>query len=89
MTFNWEEEWVGMPSYHNVKRADPEITATFKFRNSEDFEDFKAKVKEHVYNGQKLFDGMQKKEAKQAWYPLLEKGSKYVYKGQMVEKSYQ
>jgi hypothetical protein len=47
MTFNWEEEWVGMPSYHNVKRADPEITATFKFRNSEDFEDFKAKVKEH------------------------------------------
>ena len=73
-------EWVGMPEYNNVDQADPVITATFKFRNEEDYEEFKELVKKHLYNGEKVFDGMQKKEAKQAWYPLKEKGSKYAYR---------
>ena len=73
------KEWFGMPEYKNKLQEDPEITATFKFRNQNDYEDFKEKVKKYIYNGEKVFDGMQKIEAKQAWYPLIEKGSKYLY----------
>ena len=32
-----QREWNGMPEYQNVKQEDPEITATFKFRNYKDF----------------------------------------------------
>ena len=31
--YDWEEEWKDMPEYHNWQEADPQITATFKFRN--------------------------------------------------------
>lgn len=72
-------EWKEMPEYDNVKQPDPEITATFKFRNTEDYEQFKALVKEHIYNGEKVFDGMQRKDKKQAWYPLKKKASRYRY----------
>ena len=71
--------WKGMPTYHNVLEAKPEITATFKFRNEKDYQEFKEKVKNYVYDGEKCFDGMQRKEKKQAWYPLKEKASKYWY----------
>ncbi len=74
---NWETEWLDMPECINENEPDPEIIATFKFRNQKDFEDFKAKAKEHIYNGEKLFDGNQRKDKKQAWYPLREKPSKY------------
>ena len=37
--------WKGMPTYHNVLEAKPEITATFKFRNEKDYQEFKEKVK--------------------------------------------
>ena len=30
-------EWEGMPEYNNVQEKEPSITATFKFRNEEDF----------------------------------------------------
>ena len=40
-----ELEWIGMPEYKNEKRKDPEITATFKFRNADDYELFKDLVK--------------------------------------------
>ena len=70
-------EWLGMPEYINQKRKDAEITATFKFRNKQDYEKFKELAKKHIYDNQKVFDGYQTKTKKQAWYPLLPKGSKY------------
>lgn len=76
---NWEDEWVGMPSYNNVKQPEPLITATFKFKTEKDFLQFKKIVQKHVYNGAKVFDGMQKKDKKNAWYPHKEKASKYKY----------
>ena len=72
---NWEKEMDGLPEYNNFPQPKPEITATFKFRNENDFQDFKEKVKEYIYEGQKVFDGLQRKQEKQAWYPLLEKNS--------------
>lgn len=77
---NWEEEWVGMPEYNNVEQAPAEITATFKFRCREDFELFNKLIKENLYNGEKPFDGMQRKNVKSTWFPLKEKASKFIYK---------
>jgi hypothetical protein len=76
---DWEKEWVGMPEYNNVNTPPPLITATFKFRTREDFDTFNALMKEHVYKCNKVFDGMQREKAKQAWFPLNEKASKYIY----------
>jgi len=72
-------DYDGMPEYHNVKQPKPEITATFKFRNQADYDTFHEVVKQHLYGGEKVFDGMQRIETKQAWFPLLEKASKYIY----------
>ncbi len=69
-----------MPEYNNKDLPPPAITATFKFRNISDFEKFHALVKEYIYGGGKVFDGMQKIKEKNAWYPLLEKASKYEYR---------
>ena len=74
-----ESLYFGMPEYNNVNLPKPAITATFKFRNQADFDKFHAIIKKHAFNGEKVFDGMQRKEAKTAWYPLLEKASKYEY----------
>ena len=49
---NWQEHWVALPEYSNKKQPDPVITATFKFRNATDYELFKNKVKEHIYDNQ-------------------------------------
>jgi hypothetical protein len=76
---DWREEWVGMPEYNNVYQPEPEITATFKFRNEEDFLTFLALVQEHIYNGKRVFDGIQRKTVKSAWYPHNENGSGYQY----------
>jgi len=76
---SWQNEWVNMPEYNNQIQPEPEIIATFKFRNQKDFEKFKKRVKECIYDGEKVFDGYQEKKRKQAWYPLGEKGSKYLY----------
>jgi len=83
----WKKEWVEMPEYNNVKQPEPKITATFKFRNDNDYEIFKEKVKKCLYNNQKVFDGEQKKDKKQAWFPLREKDRKYYYlsKGQYTK----
>lgn len=77
---NWEKEWEGMPSYNNVKQEDPLITATFKFRTKEDFDKFHEIVKRELYNNHRVFDGMQRKNKKNAWFPLREKASKYIVK---------
>lgn len=53
--------------------------ATFKFRNQQDYDYFHAIIKKELYNNEKVFDGMQSKNKKQAWYPLKEKASKYFY----------
>jgi len=74
-----EDHWKGMPEYYNIVEPEPEITATFKFRNEKDYEHFKETVKKHLYDGEKCFDGMQRKGKYQAWYPLKEKASKYRY----------
>ena len=75
----WEDHYVGMPDYDNVKESDPKIVAKFKFRNKEDFEKFNALLKEHVFNCNKIFDGTQRKNDYQSWFPHKEKGSDYVY----------
>ena len=77
--YNWENEWKDMPEYKNVKQPEPKITALFKFRNEKDYIEFKELVKLHIYNNEKVFDGMQQIDKKQSWYPLKEKASKYLY----------
>jgi len=76
---NWQDEWVGMPEYNNVWEPEPEITATFKFRTQEDFEQFKDFIQEHLYGGEKPFDGNQRKTVKSTWFPLREKPRGYRY----------
>ena len=83
---DWEKEWVGMPECDNVKQPQPKITATFKFRNEKDYNEFKDKIKKHLYDNQKVFDGEQKKDKKQAWFPLREKDSKYYYLSNLNNK---
>ena len=77
-SFDGWEEWVGMPEYNNVK-IEPEVVVTIRFLKKEHFDDFHQKIKEHLYSGEKVFDGMQRKEAKSTWYPLREKASNYEY----------
>ena len=81
-----DKEWQYMPEYKNKKRDDPEITATFKFRNLKDYELFKDLVKEYVYDGEKVFDGNQTKTKKHAWFPRLEKSSNYIYTNREYHK---
>lgn len=76
---DWQKEYIGMPEYNNKKQLDPLITATFKFRSEEDFEEFNKLIKLHLYNGEKAFDGMQRKNVKSTWYPLNEKPNKFIY----------
>ena len=75
----WQEHYKNMPEYNNEKKPEPLITATFKFRSKEDFDNFHAVVKEHLYNGMKVFDGMQRKEKKQSWFPLPPRPSHFNY----------
>ena len=76
---DWQDEWVGMPEYNNVTFPPPFITATFKFRNQEDFEYFNKFLKDNLYDGEKVFDGRQTKTVKSGWFPLYEKASNYRY----------
>ncbi len=75
-----DTEWVNMPEYNNVKQAEPYITATFKFKNEHDYNVFKDLVQEHLYKGEKVFDGMQKIDKKSSWFPHKQKASSYIYK---------
>ena len=77
---NWEDHYIDMPEYNNVKQEAPFIIATFKFRSQDDFNEFNDLIKKHLYNGEKVFDGMQRKDKKSTWYPLNIKASKYRYK---------
>jgi hypothetical protein len=79
MVNNCENEWVGMPEYDNTKIMVPEIEVTFKFTCKEDYDEFNKLIKQHLYDGAKVFDGMQTKTKKSAWYPPKEKASKYKY----------
>ena len=74
-----EKEWIDMPEYNNLKEDEPIITATFKFKTQEDFDLFNSLLKKHIYKCKKVFDGMQRKDKKQVWFPLKEKGSNYEY----------
>lgn len=74
---DWKEHYLEMPEYNNIKQEEPFIIATFKFRNQEDFDLFNKLLKEHLYDGEKVFDGMQRKNKKSTWFPLNEKASKY------------
>jgi hypothetical protein len=84
---DWKNEWVNMPEYNNINQPLPEITAKFKFRNYNDYQIFKEKIKKYLYNDEKVFDGQQKINEKQAWFPLREKDRKYYYlsKGQYTK----
>jgi hypothetical protein len=74
-----EDHYIGMPEYSNINEDGPFIIATFKFRNQKDYDYFHSVVKKELYSGEKVFDGMQSKEKKQAWFPLKEKASMYYY----------
>lgn len=76
---DWEKEWVGMPEYNNIKPTEPAFTATFKFRNQEDFDRFMVVVKKELYDDKRVFDGKQLKDKKTAWFPLDERPSENVY----------
>ncbi|MCP4103837.1 MAG: hypothetical protein GY750_20830 [Lentisphaerae bacterium] len=75
----WENHYTGMPEYNNTKELEPEVVVKFKFRNKEDFEKFNELLKQHVFNCNKIFDGMQRKNDYQSWFPHKEKGSDYIY----------
>jgi len=77
---DWKDHWKEMPEYNNVEATPPFITATFKFRNQADFNMFNALLRKYLYDGEKVFDGMQRKDVKSTWFPLNEKANKYVYK---------
>ncbi len=68
-----------MPEYNNIDVPGPEITATFNFKNKEDYDKFHKLIKKHLYGGKKVFDGMQSVDKKVTWYPLREKANKYRY----------
>ena len=74
-----EREWQNMPEYNNINEPRPVIVATFKFKTEDDFLKFKSLIQEHIYNGEKVFDGMQKINEKNAWYPHKKKASSYEY----------
>tara|TARA_R100001591_G_scaffold100376_1_gene106828 strand:+ start:353 stop:607 length:255 start_codon:yes stop_codon:yes gene_type:complete len=76
---NWEEHYKELPEYNNKKQEEPFIIAKFKFRNQKDFDEFNELLKKYVYKTNKVFDGMQRKTEKQAWFPLKEKASKYLF----------
>ena len=77
---DWQKHYIDMPEYNNVKQEEPAIEVVFKFRNQEDFNEFHDLIKKHLYNGKRVFDGMQRKNKKNIWYPLNEKASKYLFK---------
>ena len=75
-----DEFWKGMPAYDNIIIPPPAMTATFYFKNKEDFDEFHRLIKKHVFQTKnKLFDGNQKKDVKTEWYPLRERPSAYRY----------
>lgn len=76
---DWKKEWIDMPEYINNKPLPPEITATFKFRNKEDFDMFMEVVKINLYNNKRVFDGKQKKNEYTAWYPIDSRPSDNIY----------
>jgi hypothetical protein len=76
---DWKKHYVGMPEYNNVKPLPPEIIATFKFRNKEDFEKFMQIVKQSLYDNKRVFDGKQKKNEYSAWFPLDSRPSEHIY----------
>jgi hypothetical protein len=75
----WKNEWIGMPEYNNVKPLPPEIIATFKFRNKNDFDFFMEIVKSKLFNDKRVFDGKQKKNEYNAWFPLDSRPSENIY----------
>ena len=79
LDYSPEDEWISMPEYDNAKEQPPVITVMFKFKTEQDYETFKDLVKKHLYEGEKPFDGMQRKDKKVAWYPHKEKASTYEY----------
>lgn len=76
---NWKDEWIGMPEYNNQKPKDPEIIASFKFRNKQDYDKFMEVVKEKLYDNKRVFDGKQLKNNYSAWWPLDSRPSEHVY----------
>lgn len=76
---NINEHYQDLPEYNNVNIPKPEIVATFKFRTKEDFDLFHSVIKKELYNNERVFDGMQRKDVKNAWFPQREKASKFRY----------
>ena len=78
MPLNILDHYDGMPEYNNVKQKDPEVVAKFKFRNKEDFDKFMEVVKRELYGDKRVFDGNQRVNDYQAWFPLTERPSEFL-----------
>jgi hypothetical protein len=76
---NNELLYFDMPEYDNINEPEPAVTVTIKCKTVEDFQELKQLLKDKIYNGAKVFDGMQRETKKSTWYPLKEKASKYYY----------
>ena len=88
---NYEKEWINMPSYNNdTSKNKPEITATFKFRNKQDYLNFMKVVKEKCFDNKRVFDGNQKVNEYSAWFPLNARPSEkeWVVKGKSLNPKY-
>tara|TARA_R100001443_G_scaffold102651_1_gene110888 strand:- start:272 stop:1411 length:1140 start_codon:yes stop_codon:yes gene_type:complete len=88
---NWRKEYVNMPTYANDKnKQKPEITATFKFRNKENYIKFMSIVKDKLYDNKRVFDGNQKINEYSAWYPLNIRPSEkeWIVKGKSLKPKY-
>lgn len=76
---NWKDEYKGMPEYEHERNIEPLVVAKFKFRTREEFDEFHAIVKKYLYNDERVFDGNQKKNDYQAWYPLPPRPKTFMY----------
>jgi hypothetical protein len=75
----WKEHWEDMPEYSSEGDNEAFMTATFKFKTQEDFDTFHSLLKEHLYDGARVFDGRQEKRKKNSWFPLKERPSEKSY----------
>ena len=76
---DWAEHWQDMTEYNNINQPGPAVIVEIKFKTVEDYNEFHKKIKKYLYDGEKVFDGMQSKTKKNTWYPLKEKPSNYIY----------
>jgi hypothetical protein len=74
---DWRDHWDGMPEYANRDLTKAVVVVKLYFSSHDDFQSFEARLRDHLYEGRKPFDGRQRKDAKTSWWPPLPKGTDY------------